>query len=833
MRGFGALLALLVVGVAKGQTCDGILKGTYCCSAGCGECGGSGCSDRGGGLTGADCCTSDILAAGKACGSAPCLLEEGSSPTPGSSGGCDGILQGNVCCSAACGTCGGSGCGSRAGLTANECCTSTITAANVPCGSAPCVVDGERGPVQEASVLFTRFSCGFASIVPPTMLFSLSVVSWCGAHGSESLAYSCLGPCALFLVTPCSRTLASRLVAGDTSPTPTPPTPTTTTSGSFTCDGVLKGDYCCSDGCGECGGSGCSNRGGGLTGADCCTSDISNLCSVTGAAPCIVDGRLIPRSLSGLPLCGGEGLVRSCSPAADAIGCKKCSNRGGGLTGADCCTSDISNLCSVTGAAPCIVDGDSTGPTPTPPSPSPPTPSPPSPSTCSGTIASISTSSDSSSFSGGGCATLTDMYNTQSGSGPLYVLDSSNNIVSGGGGSASPTGYWLLTSSLEILDGVTLYVHGTSAGGDADVLRIQSTDDDFWEIRGWGGSLSFKETTVTSWDTDKGEERTKYEAGRSFINCVTQFDDSDIWSCSGRSNKERGECRMDIIDSTMGNMGWFDAESYGLTWKVRGLCSDLSNVEIMDDHNVYGDIKGSEIYGMYYGMYSYGHQGGVWTDNVMRDNILYGFDPHDDSDDLTIAGNTVYGNGNHGIIASKRCNNVEIYNNEVYNGDQAGIFLHRSSDDAKVYNNYVHDNGDAGIALMESFRAEIYDNTIENCKYGIRLSVGSADNDIHDNTFDSSSTYGLYTYQGSDDPDVSGNDGRVKDNSFDANIISNTDVATKIKEGDDNSFTNNVFENVKTFEFEDSTDTVWTNNDIGGACLDESTDFASGSIPSC
>lgn len=38
---------------------------------------------------------------------------------------------------------------------------------------------------------------------------------------------------------------------------------------------------------------------------------------------------------------------------------------------------------------------------------------------------------------------------------------------------------------------------------------------------------------------------------------------------------------------------------------------------------------------MYYGMYSYGHQGGVWTNNIMRDNILYGFDPHDDSDDLT------------------------------------------------------------------------------------------------------------------------------------------------------------------------------------------------------
>lgn len=58
------------------------------------------CGDRGSDLTSADCCTSDILAADKACGSAPCLLEGGSSPTPAaSSGDCDGILQGNVCCS--------------------------------------------------------------------------------------------------------------------------------------------------------------------------------------------------------------------------------------------------------------------------------------------------------------------------------------------------------------------------------------------------------------------------------------------------------------------------------------------------------------------------------------------------------------------------------------------------------------------------------------------------------------------------------------------------------------------------------------------------------------
>ena len=44
----------------------------------------------------------------------------------------------------------------------------------------------------------------------------------------------------------------------------------------------------------------------------------------------------------------------------------------------------------------------------------------------------------------------------------------------------------------------------------------------------------------------------------------------------------------------------------------------------------------------------------------MHDNSGYGFDPHDDSDFLTIHDNTVYNNGFHGIIASKRCNGVSI-----------------------------------------------------------------------------------------------------------------------------------------------------------------------------
>lgn len=35
--------------------------------------------------------------------------------------------------------------------------------------------------------------------------------------------------------------------------------------------------------------------------------------------------------------------------------------------------------------------------------------------------------------------------------------------------------------------------------------------------------------------------------------------------------EERGESRMDIIDSEIGYLGYHESESYGLVWKVMGI----------------------------------------------------------------------------------------------------------------------------------------------------------------------------------------------------------------------------------------------------------------------
>lgn len=122
-----------------------------CCASSCGICGGSGCGSRPGGST--QCCKSKIIDSGIVCGTAPCILSDSQEEDPVSSGGdsateggsssgseIDGICTGDICCPTSCGTCGGSGCGSRPGG-ATQCCKSKFIDAGKICGTPPCILD--------------------------------------------------------------------------------------------------------------------------------------------------------------------------------------------------------------------------------------------------------------------------------------------------------------------------------------------------------------------------------------------------------------------------------------------------------------------------------------------------------------------------------------------------------------------------------------------------------------------------------------------------------------------------------------------------------------------
>lgn len=80
--------------------------------------------------------------------------------------------------------------------------------------------------------------------------------------------------------------------------------------------------------------------------------------------------------------------------------------------------------------------------------------------------------------------------------------------------------------------------------------------------------------------------------------------------------------------------------------------------------------------------------------------------------------------------------------------------------------------------------------------------------------------YALYTYEGSDPPDVQVT-GRSQDNVFDSNTVMGGPQAIKIKESDGSHITNNVFSEPGLVEWSNTTGNVVTGN-VG--LVDEATE---------
>eukprot|EP00904_Undaria_pinnatifida_P001001 jgi/Undpi1/10901/HiC_scaffold_3.g01427.m1 len=394
----------------------------------------------------------------------------------------------------------------------------------------------------------------------------------------------------------------------------------------------------------------------------------------------------------------------------------------------------------------------------------------------------------------------------------------------------SYTGTYYLESNVHIRNGATLTIDGSENEVDeCETLLLASNSTTYLNIRAHGGNLDIQHTKIFSWDLLAADYDTDPDDGRSYLSAVTEKitgrtedtcpddprADEEGYS-TGRAKNDMGDARMDIFKSEIAYLGYSAAESYGIAYKARGLCNDLTNLDIYDDDNglnygVTGDIKKSELHHNWFGHYSWGHDGGNWNNNEVHDNYGYGFDPHDDSDNVNIIGNTVYNNGWHGIIASKRCTDITIKRNTVYNNGENGIMLHRSCDRAYIQDNHSYGNNDAGIALYESSDCRVLTNTLENNKHGIRWSNGANRNRVYKNTIyvdDGENTgFAFYMYRGNDEPEAEGNeDGHPINNVVYKNdIYSEKDEVWKMEQSDYNNFWSNVFHSGAYARFEDST----------------------------
>jgi mannuronan 5-epimerase len=344
---------------------------------------------------------------------------------------------------------------------------------------------------------------------------------------------------------------------------------------------------------------------------------------------------------------------------------------------------------------------------------------------------------------------------------------------------------WFLGANLLVQEGSKLIIHGSSAGGDVNELRLRSNNaadlHSFITVLADWGSIDINGSKITSWDESINVPDTEYLTyGRAYMRVRSRL---DIDGVTPR------ESRMDIVNSDIGYLGYPGSEAYGLSWKVLG--QDTIGPSIFDIVGVYGDVVNSKIHDNYFGVYTYGAEAMTFINNEVYNNKMYGLDPHDDSDNLVIDGNYVHHNGYHGIIGSQRCDNLTITNNISSYNRGNGIMLHRNTNESSVRNNELYNNGDSGIAIFDSHNNQISNNIAKFNKRGIRFSVGSSNNIIENNNFSENSTYGTYFYKGSDIP-TSG-DGKPKFNIIRNNTInSNSIFGARITGADFNRFENNT-----------------------------------------
>lgn len=281
-------------------------------------------------------------------------------------------------------------------------------------------------------------------------------------------------------------------------------------------------------------------------------------------------------------------------------------------------------------------------------------------------------------------------------------------------------GVYLLKANLFLENNVFLLIEGPSVSW----LKLKSNSHGFIHILSIGGSIFIDNTRITSWDPIAGAYDYEYKDGRSYLLVRN--------------------ARMDIINSEVSYLGYALDEDvgqggvYGVSWRIND--ETTFGLQLTT-----GQVINSRFHHNYFGLYTFGATGMVFRNNEIFENIQYGLDPHDDSNNFIVERNYVHDNGNHGIIFSKRCFNNIIRWNRSQNNRLHGVMLDRQSNDNSVYENILTGNTD-GVAVWDSHNNAIYNNTIHGNKRGIRLNNQSAHNLVAHNAVRDSRQYGLYLY---------------------------------------------------------------------------------------
>ncbi len=180
------------------------------------------------------------------------------------------------------------------------------------------------------------------------------------------------------------------------------------------------------------------------------------------------------------------------------------------------------------------------------------------------------------------------------------------------------------------------------------------------------------------------------------------------------------DSRLFFGGSTIVSIGYPAGKGYGLSFTAGP--SDLVATQSSPKPPT-GIVVDNSFQNAYYGFYSYEAEGVDVVGNEYRDNVVYGIDPHDRSQDLRIAFNTIYGTKKkHGLIISREVDFSYLVGNISFDNAGSGIMLDRDSVSNIVYANTAFDNRQDGLTFFESSCNLVMANDFfDNARSGIRI----------------------------------------------------------------------------------------------------------------
>lgn len=388
---------------------------------------------------------------------------------------------------------------------------------------------------------------------------------------------------------------------------------------------------------------------------------------------------------------------------------------------------------------------------------------------------------------------------------------------------------WLLSADIVVEPGATLALHGSSAGGDTDTLRIRSRSSnartEVQSITALGSTIDARNVTVTSWNDQAGEPDTtpayvsSSQRGRAFVRAISYTD-------SGTTR----QATMNIVSSTFEHLGYYAAESYGVAYKSRQCGRE--NPANCANGPVTGVQRNSTFRDNYMGTYLWGARDMEITGNTYTDSVMYGLNGHDGTARLTVSGNRFEKNGNHGFICSQACDRLTVTDNvstgngrvpwsgpdpeNEIAGQVHGMMLHRGVTNTVVANNRVSNNPNgAGIAIFDVEGVTVRDNTVDGAKYGLRVSVGARGNTFRGNTVSNSGEYAVFSYAGTDKAQYTNASGRPSGNRFVGNVINGSGSSViKLNDSDAYVFESNDVTATTPIELTRSARAVFEGNDL-------------------